>query len=61
MSARYFEEEIDDEGGLPPEGLIVLVQCQDFRCLAYRKEGKWKSAFGNEELETVIRIYPIYG
>ena len=42
---------------LPPVGLEVLVQCQGFRCLARRtSDGKWKSAYTNEELSDVLFV-----
>ena len=43
-----------------PAGMMVLVQCDGFRCLAYRDEdGKWRSAFSSEELDSVLHVFPI--
>jgi hypothetical protein len=42
---------------LPPPGLLVLVQCDGFRCMAYRTtDGRWMSAFSFEELQSVISV-----
>jgi hypothetical protein len=39
---------------LPPVGVAVVVQCEHYRCLAYRTEqGKWISCFRKEELKDV--------
>jgi hypothetical protein len=46
-------------GQLPNAGKHVLVQCDGYRCLAYRSsEGAWRSVYGNEELKTVIEVVP---
>jgi hypothetical protein len=57
------ENEWDPEGKAPSElsplGLDVMVQCEGFRCLAHRTiDGKWRAAFGDSELENVIRFFP---
>jgi len=42
---------------LPPIGQRVLVECDDYRCLAYRGEtGRWYNAFNNQELPKIIRV-----
>lgn len=57
MTDRKLELTIEAE--LPPVGLMVLVQCKGFRCLAYRTaEGKWMTAFTHEELDNVIGVLP---
>lgn len=41
-------------------GQYALVQCQAFRCLAYQApDGKWRSAFTNEELQHVIKVFSL--
>jgi hypothetical protein len=43
----------------PPVGMAVIVQCEGFRCIAYRTEGgQWKSLYGNEILKNVVQFYP---
>jgi len=60
MSAKKIEEQDETESELPPVGLNVWVQCEGFRCLAYRtKDGKWLTAFGNKEVKDVIRVLPL--
>ena len=45
---------------LPPPGKNVIVQCEGFRCLAYRTEdGRWMAAVGNFELKDVSEFSPI--
>ena len=48
----------EDEINLPPSPEEVkLVQCEKFRCLAYRdKHGKWRSPFSKMELPRVIHV-----
>jgi GH24 family phage-related lysozyme (muramidase) len=42
---------------LPRIGEQVVVQCEGYRCLAYRdKEGKWRSALGGELLPNVLKV-----
>jgi hypothetical protein len=60
MTAKKIEENGKTESDLPPVGLNVWVQCDGFRCLAYRtKDGKWMTAFGNKEVKDVIRVLPL--
>ncbi len=60
MSAKKIEEQDETESEFPPVGLNVWVQCEGFRCLAYRtKDGKWLTAFGNKEVKDVIRVLPL--
>jgi len=34
-----------------------MVQCDGYRCLAYRDEqGKWRSVYGHQELPSVLAI-----
>jgi hypothetical protein len=41
----------------PPEGEVVLVQCEKFRCLAFRdQQGKWRSPFSKMELHNVVGV-----
>ncbi len=45
------------ETELPSPELNVMVQCEGFRCLAYRtRDGNWVSAFSGVELNDVIRV-----
>ena len=47
-----------ENGGLPAVGEHVLVQCRQFRCLAYRTaDGKWWTVYGNQELRDVIKVF----
>jgi len=47
----------DEDSRLPPVDEVVLVQCEKFRCLAFRdKYGKWRSPFSKMELNGVIQI-----
>lgn len=60
MTAKRIEENDETEASLPPVGLNVWVQCEGFRCLAYRtKDGKWLTSFGNKEVKDVIRVLPL--
>ncbi len=60
MTAKKIEEKQETESDLPPVGLYVWVQCEGFRCLAYRtQDGKWLTAFGNKEVKDVIRVLPL--
>ncbi|MGA3268896.1 MAG: hypothetical protein ABSE16_19005 [Verrucomicrobiota bacterium] len=46
-----------EDGVLPPIGEVVLVQCENFKCLAVRdKMGKWRSPFSKMELPRILRI-----
>jgi hypothetical protein len=57
MSWIETEKKIDLELSLPPVGLNVIVQCDGFRCLAYRNtEGQWISAYDNRELDNVLCV-----
>ena len=59
MTAKKLEPKDETESGLPPVGLNVWVQCEGYRCLAYRtKDGKWLTAIGNKEVTDVIRVVP---
>ena len=59
MTAKKIEENDETESALPPVGLNVWVQCEGFRCLAYRtKDGKWMTAIGNKEVKDVIHVVP---
>ena len=46
------------ENGVPPAvDEVVLVQCEHFRCLAFRdKYGKWRSPFSKMELNNVLHV-----
>ena len=53
------EQNEKTEFELPPVGLNVWVQCEGYRCPAYRtKDGKWMTAIGNKEVKDVIRVLP---
>jgi len=46
---------LPSRGQLPPNGKTVIVNCREFRCLAYvDKEGIWRDDFKSEELVGVI-------
>ncbi|HUB86845.1 MAG TPA: hypothetical protein VMB22_03065 [Verrucomicrobiae bacterium] len=46
----------ETEFTLPPPGKWVLVQCDDFRCMAYRTpDGKWMPAYGDREITSPVR------
>ena len=46
-------------GPLPALGLPVQVQCDGFKCMAYRnKEGKWVDFFTHEILTHVLGVVP---
>jgi len=47
----------NENGALPPADEMVLVQCEHFRCLAFRdKHGKWRSPFSKMELNGVLHV-----
>jgi hypothetical protein len=59
MTAKKIDENEETESELPPVGLNVWVQCEGYRCLAYRtKDGKWMTAIGHKEVKNVIRVVP---
>jgi hypothetical protein len=47
-----------DPDNLPPSpGEVMLVQCEQFRCLAFRdRQGKWRSPFSKMELPRVVHV-----
>jgi hypothetical protein len=46
-------------GPLPVSGLPVQVQCNGFKCMAYRdKEGKWIDFFSRQFLPGVLGVVP---
>jgi hypothetical protein len=46
-------------GPLPPPGLPVQVQCNGFKCIAYRdKDGKWTDLFTRKLLQGVQGVVP---
>ena len=50
-------DEDRENTALPPADEVVLVQCEKFRCLAYRdKHGKWRSPFSKMELNGVVQV-----
>jgi len=50
-------DETKENGALPPVGEVVLVQCENFRCLAFRdKYGKWRSPFSKMELNGMVQV-----
>jgi hypothetical protein len=49
--------DVKEANGLPPVGEVVLVQCKNFRCLAFRdKYGKWRSPYSQMELTHVVHM-----
>ena len=50
---------LDEKNGqlMPRSNDYVLVQCDHFRCLAYRdRKGQWRNVFSNEELPEVKEV-----
>ena len=49
---------LEDTDNLPPEpNEVMLVQCERFRCLAFRdRQGKWRSPFSKMELPRVVHV-----
>jgi len=49
---------VEDWDNLPPEpNEVMLVQCERFRCLAFRdRRGKWRSPFSKMELPRVVHV-----
>jgi hypothetical protein len=46
-------------GPLPAPGVPVQVQCDGFKCMAYRdKEGKWMDFFTHKFLPHVLGVVP---
>jgi hypothetical protein len=46
-------------GPLPPAGVPVQVQCDGFKCMAYRdNEGKWIDFFTRKFLPHVLGVVP---
>lgn len=46
-------------GSLPPPGVPVQVQCNGFKCMAYRdKEGNWMDFFTRKFLPGVQGVVP---
>jgi hypothetical protein len=46
-------------GPLPPLGIPVQVQCNGFKCMAYRdKDGKWMDFFTRKFLPGVLGVVP---
>jgi hypothetical protein len=46
-------------GPLPVSGLPVQVQCDGFKCIAYRdKEGRWVDLFTRKFLSRVLGVVP---
>jgi hypothetical protein len=44
-------------GPLPVSGLPVQVQCDGFKCMAFRdKDGRWKDFFTREFLTCVLGV-----
>jgi len=42
---------------LPPVGEVVIVQCDGFRCMAFRDpQGKWRDYFHRDELRGRIEV-----
>jgi hypothetical protein len=46
-------------GPLPPPGTPVQVQCNGFKCMAYRdKDGNWMDFFTRKFLPGVLGVVP---
>jgi hypothetical protein len=59
MHDKHPESAKGDEkyGPLPRLGLPVQVQCEGFKCMAYRdKNGKWIDFFTHESLSRVLGV-----
>jgi hypothetical protein len=55
--AREFKK--DKYGPLPTMGVPVQVQCDGFKCMAYRdKEGRWTDFFSRQHLPHVLGVVP---
>lgn len=49
--------EKSESSAVPPADEVVLVQCEKFRCLAFRdRYGKWRSPFSKMELDGVVHV-----
>jgi hypothetical protein len=47
----------DKYGALPVLGVPVQVQCEGFRCMAYRdREGRWVDLFSREFVPRVLGV-----
>ncbi len=59
MEHKHGTEELgaEQDRPLPRVGEQVVVQCEGYRCLAYRdKDGKWRNAQSGQEIPKVLRI-----
>jgi hypothetical protein len=55
LLSRPLGEVMDNLPPSPEE--LMLVQCEKFRCLAFRdKHGKWRSPFSKMELPRVVHV-----
>jgi hypothetical protein len=46
-------------GPLPVPGLLVQIQCDDFKTMAFRdKEGRWVDLFSRKYLSRVLGVIP---
>lgn len=51
-----------DNEALPPIGEVALVQCEHFRCLAYRdKKGVWKYHSNSEPISGNVFVIERFG
>jgi hypothetical protein len=58
MTSPFSTPALEDIDNLPPEpNEVMLVQCERFRCLAFRdRQGKWRSPFSKMELPRVVHV-----
>jgi hypothetical protein len=57
VAEQMEETTVRQEGRELRTGEQVLVQCEGYRCLAFRdRQGKWRSAPGGQELPKVLRV-----
>jgi hypothetical protein len=58
MTSPLSSPGLEDIDSLPPSpDEVMLVQCEKFRCLAFRdKQGKWRSPFSKTELPRVVYV-----
>jgi hypothetical protein len=58
MTLPLLKPAVVDPDNLPPSpGEVMLVQCEKFRCLAFRdRQGRWRSPFSKMELPGVVHV-----
>jgi hypothetical protein len=59
MQDKAQEFKKDKFGALPVAGVPVQVQCNGFKCMAFRdREGRWVDLFSREFLPHVLGVVP---